>query len=227
MSSFRVAALVCEGQTDVPILREVLHTLWPDLEDVRVLQPELDDTGRVRHGGRAGWSEVKIWCEQNRNGLDEILHPLVGDPIDVLLLVIDMDIALKAGIADPPQTLGTYESQRLRQVMESWLLCPTRRRIPAEVVFSTPVMAIESWIIAALFPKQKKPEAISDPAGFLVERSRLRKSPKDGSPWKELHRYVGFGHTVGQKLALVRKACSEADRTCNQIEAWRNVCSER
>jgi len=101
-SSIRIAALVCEGQTDVPVLREVLQTLWPKLEDVRILQPELDDTGRVRPGGRSGWSEVRTWCQQNKDDIDEILHPPVGDRIDLLLLAIDMDIAIEAGIADPP-----------------------------------------------------------------------------------------------------------------------------
>jgi len=103
--------------------------------------------------------------------------------------------------------------------MESWHLCSTRKKLPAEVVVSTQVMAIENWIIAALFPRQRQPESLTDPAGFLVGRKKMRTSPKDGSPWKETHRYREFGSMVGKKLARVRKACREADRTCCAIES--------
>ena len=35
MSSPRIAALVCEGQTDVPILRAAIQAVWPEVEEVR------------------------------------------------------------------------------------------------------------------------------------------------------------------------------------------------
>lgn len=57
MSEPRVAAIVCEGQTDVPILRAALQEVWPGLDDIRCLQPELDESDRAK--GPAGWSLVK------------------------------------------------------------------------------------------------------------------------------------------------------------------------
>lgn len=50
MSEPRVAGLVCEGHTDVPVLRAVIEELWPEIEDVRCLQPELDES----HSGYNG-----------------------------------------------------------------------------------------------------------------------------------------------------------------------------
>jgi hypothetical protein len=220
MSRQKVAALVCEGQTDVPILTEVLSELWPDI-DVRVLQPELDETDRVARGGRAGWSEVKSWCEQNREDLDDVLDPLVGDPIDLLLLAVDMDIALEAKIADPPQKVGAYESPRLRATVESWLMAQ-KSKVPAQIMVSTPVLAIEAWVVAALFPRERSPERVPDPARFLVKKRKLRESPKDGSPWKELHRYRDFAAQIARRLDRVRKTCPEADRTCDEIEVRRD-----
>jgi hypothetical protein len=221
MSRQKVAALVCEGQTDVPILTQVLSELWPDV-DIRVLQPELDETGRVPRGGKAGWSEVRTWCQQNRRDLAEILDPPVGDPIDLLLLAVDMDIALEAKIADPPQKVGAYESPRLRATVASWLTAGNSSKVPAQVMVSTPVFAIEAWIIAALFPRERSPERVPDPARYLVKKRKLRESPRDGSPWKELHRYRDFATQVARRLDRVRRACPEADRTCGEIEVRRD-----
>jgi hypothetical protein len=221
MSEPRRAALVCEGQTDVPIFREVIQELWPSVTDVDCLQPELDDTGRAT--GRAGWSEVKAWCEQHVDDLEDVLQPDVGFPFDLLLIAIDVDIAIAAGIADPPRSVGNYESSRLRETMRGWLQTRNRRRVPEVVVLSTPVMAIEAWVIAALFPRRNAPESIADPATELVNKRKLRLSPNDGKPWKELYRYKLFSKQVAGALARVRRKCPEAGRTCQEIEKVRDA----
>ncbi len=220
MSEPRTAALVCEGQTDVPIFRALIQELWPSVEQVLPLQPELDETGRAK--GRAGWSEVRAWCEQHADDLGDVLNPAIADPIDLLLIAIDVDIAIEAGIADPPRQVGTYESSRLRETMRSWLRTKGRRRVPEVVVVSTPVMAIEAWVIAALFPKRTSPEAIGNPAGELVRRKRLKASPTNGKPWKELYLYRQFASNVATSLKRVRRKCPEAERTCNEVERLRD-----
>lgn len=224
MSDARIAGLVCEGQTDVPILREVVQTLWPEIEEVRSLQPQLDDTGRAT--APAGWTQVRSWCQQNAPSLGEVLDPDLGDPIDLLVIAIDVDIAIHAGIADPPQNVGIYETTRLSTTMGRWLKTGTRRKLPAAVVLSTPVMAIEAWIIAALFPKERSPETIVDPAQWLVDKNKLRLSPNDNMPWKELYRYRSFAPIVAAKLSKVRQACVEADRTCRLVEERRDALNE-
>lgn len=221
MSEARIAALVCEGQTDVPILRDVIQKLWPSVDEVRSLQPQLDEMGRAR--GPAGWTQVKSWCEQNAATLDEVLDPDVGDPIDLLLIVLDVDIAVAAGIANPPRSVGQYETSRLRDTVASWLGGGTH--LPTGVLVATPVMAIEAWVIAAIFPKRVAPEKIIDGAQFLVDRKKLRLSAADGKPWKELHRYREFAGRVARSLVRVRKTCAEADRACSAIEQRRDSFS--
>lgn len=221
MSEPRVAAVVCEGQTDVPIFREIIQALWPSVEEVRSLQPELDELGRATLP--AGWTRVRDWCQQHADRLDEVLDPFVGSPIDLLLVAIDLDIALEAGIADPPNDVGAYEARRLRETMTDWMLASGRRRLPPEVVLSTPVRSLEAWIIAALYPRERAPEQIDDAASWLVTKGKLRRSPSDRKPWKELHRYRLFASTVAAKLRRVRAACGEAARTCGDIE----VCRDR
>jgi hypothetical protein len=219
MSEARVAGLVCEGQTDVPILRTALQVVWPELEEVRCLQPELDETDRAK--GPSGWSLVKSWCEAHAGKLDEVLDPDVGDPIDLLVVAIDVDIAIDAGIADPPREVGQYEAKRLHSTIGAWLSTASRRRIPTAVMFATPVMAIEAWVIAALFPKEKAPERIANPAEWLAKRKKLRYSTLDGKPWKELYRYKDFSISIANRLPHVRKVCKEAERVLHLVEQRR------
>src|SRR5947209_692648 len=108
MSKVRVAALVCEGQTDVPILRAALQAVWPELEEVLCLQPELDETERAK--GAAGWCQVRAWCEAHAGHLEEVLDPDLGERIDLLVVAVDVDIAIEAGITDPPHGVGLYET---------------------------------------------------------------------------------------------------------------------
>lgn len=221
MSSARVAALVCEGQTDVPILRALIQQTWPALEEVRCLQPELDEMERAK--GPAGWTQVKAWCEANAARLDEVLAPDLGDPIDLLVIAIDVDIAVEAGIADPPQHgVGVYETKRLRDTITAWLEIENRRNVPPAIVLSTPVMAVETWVIAALFRQQRSPESIGEPAAWLLERKKLRASPKDGTPWKELHLYRKFAARVATRVDHLRRTCNEAKRTLLAIERRRD-----
>ncbi len=86
-------------------------------------------------------------------------------------------------------------------------------------------MAIEAWIIAALFPRQRTPEQMQSPAEFLVEKKKLQRSPNDGSPWKELHRYRRFAPIVARQAAVVRRTCPEAERTRRGIEQRRDEAS--
>jgi hypothetical protein len=222
--SDRIAGVVCEGQTDFPVLEAIIFKLWPEVSEVRALQPELDDEGRARRP--AGWTQVRAWCEQNADSLDELLDaPLIGDPLDLLVVAIDVDIAVDANVADPPKQVGAYETKRLHDVIRQWLQGEGRRAPPAKIVITTPVRAIEAWIIAALFPKQKGVERIANTAEFLVHKKKLRRG-RDGKPWKELHLYRGdggFGQRVARSTAHVRKACTEAERTFRAIERLRGA----
>lgn len=221
MSRPRIAAIVCEGQTDLPILRAALEAVWPELEDVRCLQPELDEMDRAK--GPAGWTQVKAWCDTHAGALEDVLTPDVGDPIDLLVIAIDVDIAIEAGMTDPPRRgVGRYETTRLQDTIRGWLRKSGRSNLPPAIVVSTPVMAIEAWVLAALFPREKAPESVRDPARRLVEKKKLRNSPADGKPWKELHLYRDFAPRVAANLKRVRSRCHEADRALRVVEQRRD-----
>jgi hypothetical protein len=217
--SERVAAIVCEGPTDIPILEALIRRTWPEVGQVKKLHPEVDEAGKPT-GQAGGWSEVKRWCEKNAASLDEVIDPLAGDPVDLLVIAMDVDIAIAAGIADPPQAVGAYETNRLCDVVKRWLLPGGRRRLPAPIVIGLPAMAIEAWALAALFPKEAGPEAVASPAERLVEKNKLRRKA-DGKPSKYLPAYAGFAKQVAGKLDKVREACPEAERLCHKIELRR------
>src|SRR5262245_57312756 len=130
MSEGRIAALVCEGQTDVPILKEIIRKTWPEIDEVRCLQPELDAMGRDH--GRGGWTSVRDWCEANAGRLDELVTPDIGDPMSLVLIALDMDIAIQAGLANPPKQVGNYETKRLRSTIRGWLKTAKATNLPAE-----------------------------------------------------------------------------------------------
>ena len=91
------------------------------------------------------------------------------------------------------------------------------------MVFSTPVRAIEAWIIAALYPQENKPKNIADPAKWLVTKKKLRPSKIDGKPWKDLHLSRDFAPLVARRIARVRSKCAEAERTLHAIEQRRSA----
>ena len=215
MSEPRVAALVCEGQSDAPILRAVLEELWPGIE-VRTLQPLLDEAGKTAAGARAGWTAVRSWCAENR--LSDLEDPLVGARFDVIVIAIDADIALEANVVERPTPARPYDAAALCRTVRSWLSTP----VPPSVVIALPAMAIEAWVIAALYPGEKRPEDIANPAQYLVERDVLWASPADGKPMKYMPSYrQKFGPAVAKRLKRVRKTCGEAERTCRKIERRR------
>lgn len=136
MSEPKIAALVCEGHTDVPILRAAIQEVWPELEEVRCLQPELDEMEKAK--GPAGWTHVKAWCEAHIGRLGDLLEPDVGDPIDLLVVAMDVDVAIDAGIANPPKKGVTgYATPRLRQTILSWL-GHAEKSVPSSMLVATP-----------------------------------------------------------------------------------------
>lgn len=72
--------------------------------DARSLRPVTDELDRQRPGTPAGWSEVRAWC-QDLTSFDELFKPEVGDPLDLLVIAIDLDIAIRAGVAKLPAKL--------------------------------------------------------------------------------------------------------------------------
>lgn len=205
-----VVGFVCEGSTDIVILRRVVESVLGDI-DPRPLQPETDALDRQVVGARAGWSEVRAWCER-ANSLDEYFDPYVGEPFDLLVVAVDLDIAVRAGLTKRPSNLEAYDASELCKIVKSWLPAP----LPSRVVIAIPVMATEAWILAAMFPRLRNLESVADPALMLVENGKIEMG-RNG-PWKRAKEYRGFADLVATKLKRVREACGEANRLVTKLE---------
>jgi len=217
-SGTRCVGLVCEGPTDVRILRAVLRELWPDARVV-ALQPEVDEAG-IPVGPKRGWTAVREWCEQNAATMDDVVDPGIGDPLDLLVVALDVDIAVAAGIEDPPATTKAYDASRLCKTVKGWLRPDGQKKLAPQIVIGVAAMAVEAWVIAALPSKPANPEAVEDPAEWLAAHKKLPRHT-DGAPWKQIPMYDGFAGQIGAKLDKVRKRCGEADRLCGKIERRR------
>lgn len=207
-----VVGFVCEGATDVVVLRRVVAEVLGPIES-RTLQPSTDELDRTSPGAATGWSEVRAWCERVSD-LDDYFDPPVGEPIDILVIAIDLDIAVRAGVQKAPSNLKAYDAKALCDVVKSWLPSP----LPGRLVIVIPVKSIEAWILAALFSKRKMPPQLEeDPATVLVDKKKIEMG--NNGPWKRASEYLGFAEAVAAKLKRVRSACSEADRFAKKIEA--------
>ncbi len=57
---------------------------------------------------------------------------------------------------------------------------------------------------------------------WLMENGKLRPSPSDGKPWKELYLYQNkFAPIVAKKAKRVRAMCKEAERTFHAVDERR------
>jgi hypothetical protein len=115
-----IAGVVCEGHSDFAILREVIHEVWPEMEEVLLLQPILDRLGHAQ--GASGASGVVAWCTRNAGALDGVIDPGVGPRLDLLVIALDADAAIDAGIEDPPTTPSAYDASRLYHLVTKKLL---------------------------------------------------------------------------------------------------------
>lgn len=205
-----VVGFVCEGSTDIVVLRRVVESVVGEI-DPRPLQPVTDALDRQLAGGRSGWSEVRAWC-QRVGSLDEYFDPDVGEPFDLLVISIDLDIAIKAGLAKRPSNLTAYDATGLCKIIKTWLPTP----LPGQVIIAIPVMATEAWVLAAMFPRLTNLESEQSPAGVLVTRGKIQMG-RNG-PWKRAIEYRGFAEVVAKKLKRVRAVCREANRFVHKLE---------
>lgn len=224
MSKGRIAGLVCEGPSDWAIFEALIQKLWPDIVDVRRLHPEVDEFDRAR--GASGWTGVREWCRRNAGKLSSVIDPGLGPPLDLLVVAIDVDIAVAAGIADPPTQGSAYDATRLCQVIRTWLKPDGAPPLPDQLVISIPAMAAESWAIAALFAAEANPENLARPAEYLVKKKQLDwdadpERRRKGKIHKAPVTYRRFAQQIAGKLARVRKTCPQAERTCRKIERTR------
>jgi hypothetical protein len=159
--------LVAEGITDKLVIEAAIKSLLGERSFIlRLLQPvesvAFGSVGSSLSQGK-GWGGVYLWCEGVRQRND---NRLAGDILfwehDILIVHLDADVAGKnysdCEIQDPvgdlpceepcPPALATTD--KLRAVLLRWL---GESSVPPNTVLCTPSKSCETWVIAALFPK--------------------------------------------------------------------------
>lgn len=214
--------LVCEGPSDFGLFEAVVRKLWPAVSRVLPLQPLVDElTGHAQ--GATGWTGVKAWCQEYAGKLDLVIDPGIGPPLDLLVIAIDADIATEA-LAEEPRlaSSSTHLPTRLRAQIKAWLDITNDVALPPAVVVSAPTMAIEAWVVAAMFPSQRAPEQLHSPAKFLVAKRLLAMdSRRPGKVQKPPQTYRRFAAQLAAEFDRVRKRCPEARQTAEDIERRR------
>jgi hypothetical protein len=203
-----IAGVVCEGHSDFAILSEVLYKLWPEIDRILLLQPILDSVGHAQ--GASGASGVKTWCTQHTGDLDREIDPEVGPRLDLLVIALDADAAIEAGIDDPPKNPSAYDASRLCAKIRGWL-----GALPTQIVIVIPAMAIEAWVIAARYPQPANPESVDRPAHYLVTKKLLSFDTRPKRKHKVVKpppKYRAFAVEVASRWSRVTKRCGEAKR---------------
>jgi hypothetical protein len=208
MSSERTVGIVCEGPTDYHVLVQMMAAVCSDELRPLALWPERDSaTGRPLHD-HAGWTSVKIWCEQNGQRLRELVHDF-GPKLDALVVSVDADIAEHVGVPvalasdlDPARLV-----QRLGNVLRRWLRGRANASLPPEVVFAIPVRSLEAWIVKALYPRRRNVERHPRPIDVLVDDGYFVVR-SNGTPKKDEGVYINLSRTVADKLPSVERLYS-------------------
>jgi len=144
----RRLGIVVEGKTDIPIIEAVCTIVLGDDTDVVPLHPYRDEiTKKIQN--RGGHSQVKLWCKQNRN-IDNAMKSYF---VQALFIMLDFDIAKRYNCS----TVDELQSE-----MRSWVYVNNNK-----VFFAVAVRAIESWIIAILYPDGSRTDLIINPFNEL------------------------------------------------------------
>lgn len=208
-----LAAVVCEGPTDFVVLKELLYRICSKLDDVIPLQPEGDETSFEA----GGWLLVKKWCQDNGPKLSSFLGHRYGDPIDILLIHVDGDIAASLGI-DVQGRAAKEIAQDVCKTVKSWLGHPPRL-LPPQVIITIPMESTETWIVAGLEGGSiLNLERLPHPAGRLVSAGKLL-ADANGRPVKDLARYREMARSLGLSTTQLFRKAPEADRLRGKLSA--------
>ncbi len=229
-----VIGTVVEGSTDTLVLITIIEHLYPGSHRYLDLQPSNTHAERGN-----GWKGVRAWCEETwqRNGsnLEIILSAETGDPIDLLVIAVDADIATEADLQDdglgepiaevaqpcPPIAATVVQ---LEHVIMRWLR-RERGNLPGQIVIAIPAQDMENWTFAALFPDDELCATTdyecyhgggtrSQHPGYLLTLERYGKLLKrDGNTIKKPQvKYRSALPKIAENWPRVCEICTQAQR---------------
>ncbi len=182
--------VVCEGPTDMEVMRAILDVHLQEDYVIHQLQPEGSLYGGDAGPFGGGWKGVRSWCQAAAvaGGLEAV--GALNAEVNLLVIHVDADIAADSEIdteqpCPPPMaTVGEVEA-----IVLGWLGLSA---FPPRVAVCIPSKSTEAWVFRALFPTDDAAvscsgvapggaclECIEEPARLLVNRNpklvRLRK----------------------------------------------------
>jgi hypothetical protein len=197
--------IVAEGTSDWLALEELMRTVHPDVDFVR-LRPDMTLASLSPHG----WKGVKAWCQQEGARLEALLSGISGFPIHLLVIHVDCSMAHNVEVLHPcPPARATADALR-KVLVREWLGLPS---LPGFVVLATPSRTTDAWIVAALQPPYSgnKPLECDDLAERELVRRRFLRL-RDGEVKKPAAKYRPLAEAMAQALDHVCEICTEAER---------------
>ena len=227
----RVAAVV-EGPTDSVVLQAILEASLPGVEfEFQTLQPEESAAFGVPHFGKTGggWPGVYRWsCQAVDEADGAVRDSVVFSNHDILIVHVDADVATKTYASghiydspeddlpcDRPCPPASDTTNALRSVVLNWL---GEASMPPRMVFCTPSMNMEAWVVASVSPanplvSRANWECRADPGaqlGALPQASRFKKTQTD---------YERNRQAIKDGWAHVATTLSEAVRFQEELRA--------
>ena len=188
-------AMAVEGPTDEIVLRAAIRSLLPDRELIfQRLQPEFSVAFNDWRGETGlGWSGVYHWCHQTADqGDGRLSEASLFNFHDLLVAQVDADVAgmtyEKGKIDDKTKDLpckkacppASDTTDALRSVVLRWM---GEKQTPNRVVLCTPSKSLETWVMAALFPRngvfaKKGWECYENPKAQLGQQPKANRIKK-------------------------------------------------
>ena len=163
---------ICEGPTDLVVIRAALRAITTRDFQLTMLQPDQSlyggDAGP--HGG--GWKGVRGYLQSaaEAGGLG-VVGALTPD-VDLLVVHLDADVADETEIACAcpcPPAMDTIRA--LESLILGWLGLEAAS-LPGKLALCIPSKSTEAWILHTLFPNRAPQrsdiECLADPASRLV-----------------------------------------------------------
>ena len=194
--------IVAEGNTDFPVIEQIVHSLRDDAQCERISPPPLKGVG--------GWTSVRTWCRRNGKTLKTKLKLWRGVGIDLLIIQIDADVADtdELDIAEPcPPASDTTDKLR-RLIIEDWLGVIVE---PPYVVLCVPSLRIEAWIAGTFEPDFEDIECSEEVDGVLIKLGAIEER-EVGRNKKSTYRYRKLAEQLARKFDDVCEICTEAAR---------------
>ncbi len=207
--------IIAEGSTDFLVLEEIMKTVTPDIEFVRIHPAPVPS----RLGN--GWRGVKAWCQENGPDLEVYLAGVRSQPLNLLVIHADCSMADKLG-ANRPCPPAEDTAMALKQMIETnWL---GRVPLPEFVILATPAMSSDAWVVAAFeepYPNLGSIEcdlAIEDEfvrRGIFRRKSDIRmrngRRVKESRVKKSTALYRPMAVICGQAIDSVCTHCPQAE----------------